>query len=139
MVKIKQSQNENQTLAIASDFAKTLVPGDVVLLHGTLGAGKTVFVKGVVDALGGDTDSVASPTFTLVRRYDVAGKVIYHVDLYRLEKGEQESLALQELMNDPKGIVLIEWAEKLEQKVPGHVVKIRHLLDDSREISINRR
>ena len=133
-------KTEFETWEVSHSLADKLVPGDVVLLTGTLGAGKTTFVKGVVESLGGNGAEVTSPTFTLVKTYQVTSPVIkrvYHVDLYRLKKEEQETLALADVLEDAEGIVLVEWAEKLSSDTPigTYRVSIKHLKDDSREIT----
>jgi len=134
-------KNEVETWALSRKLAEKLIPGDVVLLTGTLGAGKTSFVKGVTEALGGSTRDVTSPTFTLVKTYQCNSPVIkhiYHVDLYRLEKEEQEELALADILEDAEGVILVEWAEKLSSDTPigTYRVSIKHLQNDSREILI---
>lgn len=134
-------KTEAETWSLARNLSQKLVPGDVVLLTGTLGAGKTTFVKGVVAWLDGNPDEVTSPTFTLIKTYQVSNPVIkrvYHIDLYRLEKQDQEALALADILEDTESIVLIEWAERLASDIPigNYRVSIKHLSNDSREILI---
>lgn len=101
------------THALGAALGARLIAGDVVLLDGSLGAGKTTLVKGLVAGLGGDADAVASPTFTLLNRYD-ARLMIHHVDAYRLERpGELAGLGFHELSND--GVGVVEWAEKVAE------------------------
>jgi tRNA threonylcarbamoyladenosine biosynthesis protein TsaE len=78
--------SEEETQAIARELSATLRAGDVVLLSGDLGAGKTTFVRGLADGLGIDPREVSSPTFTLVHEYRGNGLTLYHADLYRLER-----------------------------------------------------
>ena len=87
----------------------------MLLLGGPLGAGKTVFVKGIAAALGADTDEVTSPSFTLVNRYDDGRLVLYHIDLYRLDEGARAAHAvdLDELVADEQAVIVIEWAERM--------------------------
>jgi tRNA threonylcarbamoyladenosine biosynthesis protein TsaE len=88
--------------------------GEILLLSGALGAGKTVFVKGLAAAQGIDPEEVTSPTFTLVNPY--AGRVLlYHIDLYRLDEGAAAAHAvdLDELVSDERAVIVIEWAERL--------------------------
>jgi tRNA threonylcarbamoyl adenosine modification protein YjeE len=86
--------------------------GDAIALVGDLGAGKTTFVAGLVAALGGGT--AASPTFALVHEYS-GPLVVWHVDLYRIEReAELPELGLDELAGDPRGILVVEWADKFD-------------------------
>ena len=102
--------NEEATSAEGERLAARLAAGDVVLLRGELGAGKTAFVRGIARGLGASPDAVSSPTFTLVQEY--RGRVaLYHVDLYRLKPGEVADLGLDELM-ESGGVLAIEWAER---------------------------
>jgi tRNA threonylcarbamoyladenosine biosynthesis protein TsaE len=105
------STSEEQTLAIAAEFAATLKIGDAVALHGPLGAGKTLFSRGVARALGYH-GPVSSPSYALVHEY--AGQVpVYHMDLYRLALGSDwEEIGLNHYL-DGRGICLVEWPERL--------------------------
>ncbi len=108
------SQNVSETFNLGRQFGEQLAGGEILLLHGPLGAGKTVFVKGVASALGIDPDEVTSPSFTLVNPYD-AKFPFFHIDLYRLDEGASAAHAvdLDELLTDERAIVVIEWAERL--------------------------
>lgn len=110
-----ETRNESETFAVGSELGRRLAGGEVLLLHGTLGAGKTVFVKGIADALGIDVDEVTSPSFTLVNRYDGGRLTLYHVDLYRLDEGAGAAHAvdLDELLADERAVLAIEWAERM--------------------------
>ena len=131
------SHSEAETVSTAHALAAALAPGSVVLLCGELGAGKTVFVRGLVRGLEGDPDEVTSPTFTLVQSY--RGRLtLHHVDLYRLEGREADDLGLEE-MTAGHAIVAIEWAEKLPRPIVGAVqVAITDRGGDEREITIDR-
>lgn len=131
------SRSEAETVSTAHALAAALAPGSVVLLCGELGAGKTVFVRGLVRGLEGDPGEVTSPTFTLVQSY--RGRLtLYHVDLYRLEGREADDLGLEE-MTAGHAIVAIEWAEKLPRPIVGAVqVAIIDRGGDEREITIDR-
>src|SRR5713226_7448324 len=106
------SQSEEQTYAAAKELARSLKIPAHILLYGDLGAGKTVFAKGLADGLGiTDVDEVSSPTFTLVNQY--SGRVrIYHIDLYRIETGAPDALdglGLEEIFDDSNAAVIVEW------------------------------
>jgi tRNA threonylcarbamoyladenosine biosynthesis protein TsaE len=104
------TSSEEETTAAGERFASRLRPGDVVLLHGDLGAGKTAFVRGLATGLGAPPGDVSSPTFTLVQEY--RGRLtLYHVDLYRLQPVEVGDLGLDEL-SEGNAVVAVEWAER---------------------------
>src|SRR6059058_1000772 len=107
------SQSEQQTYAVAKELAhKTKIPAHI-LLYRDLGAGKTMFAKGLADGFGiTDVDEVTSPTFTLINQY-LGNVKIYHIDLYRIETGALDGLGLDEIFDDPNAAVIIEWAERL--------------------------
>ena len=135
------SRSEEQTYATAKDLAQSLKIPAHVLLFGDLGAGKTVFAKGLADGFGiKDVDEVSSPTFTLINQY--AGRVrIYHIDLYRIEAGTLnalEGLGLEEIFDDPQAAVIVEWAERLGKfETPGAVrVFLSYIDNGSRKIEI---
>ena len=132
------SQSEEQTYAAAKELARSLKIPAHILLYGDLGAGKTVFAKGLADGLGvRDVDEVSSPTFTLVNQY--SGRVrIYHIDLYRIETGALEGLGLEEIFDDPDAAVIVEWAERLGQFETSGAVRVflGYVDDHSRKIDI---
>ena len=101
---------EAETEAAGERLASTLVAGDVVLLEGQLGAGKTAFVRGLARGLGSDPEEVASPTFVLLTAYP-GPLTLHHADLYRLEPEEVADLGLDELISGD-GVVAVEWAER---------------------------
>jgi tRNA threonylcarbamoyladenosine biosynthesis protein TsaE len=122
------------TEAAGEQFGERLAQGDLVLLEGDLGAGKTTFVRGVVRGVGSPAH-VASPTFQLVRIY--AGRVqIAHVDLYRLEDGDElADLGLDELLD--QGAVVVEWGDRLEA-ADAALISIEHLGGDRRRLRLVR-
>lgn len=106
-----QSKNYKETINIAKQYAKTLSAGDVVLLCGDLGAGKTVFTKGIVEQLGGNAENVVSPTFTIVNEYNTTPQV-YHFDFYRIKSQEELfAIGIEEYLYGG-GICVIEWPER---------------------------
>jgi tRNA threonylcarbamoyladenosine biosynthesis protein TsaE len=112
------THSEDETAAIARELAAGLKPGDVLLLSGNLGAGKTAFVRGLASGLGVDPEEVSSPTFTLVHEYRGGRLTLYHADLYRLEKVATEDLGLEE-MGVKDGVLAIEWPDRLAHALPG--------------------
>src|SRR5207302_9710774 len=88
--------------------------GEIILLNGPLGAGKTVLVKGIAHALGVDEEDVTSPSFTLVNPHE-GRLLLYHIDLYRLDEGASAAHAvdLDEILTNEKAVVIIEWAERM--------------------------
>jgi tRNA threonylcarbamoyladenosine biosynthesis protein TsaE len=129
------TNSEEETSSAGEALASRLRAGEVVLLYGDLGAGKTAFVRGLAQGLGAPAGEVSSPTFTLIQEYH--GRVtLYHVDLYRLEPKEVDDLGLEELVLGD-GIVAIEWAERWSGR-PDDVweVRIEDLGDEQRQISI---
>jgi tRNA threonylcarbamoyladenosine biosynthesis protein TsaE len=128
--------SEEETSAAGARLAASLKRGDVVLLYGELGAGKTAFVRGLARGLGANPDDVSSPTFTLVQEYAAPRATLYHVDLYRLEPAEVDDLGLEELVSGD-GIVAIEWADRWRGR-PDDVceVRIEDTGDERRRISV---
>jgi tRNA threonylcarbamoyladenosine biosynthesis protein TsaE len=132
------SRSEEETYKTAFDIAKSLRMPAHVLLYGDLGAGKTLFAKGLADGFGvHDVNEVSSPTFTLINQY--SGRVkIYHIDLYRIETGKLDGLGLEEIFDDPYAAVIVEWAERLGTfETPGAVkVFLSYVDDHSRRIDV---
>lgn len=126
------SKSSEQTLEFAKQYAKTLRPGDVVILDGEMGAGKTLFSKGVAMGLGIE-EEVTSPTYAYMNDYD--GR-LFHYDCYRIESVEQaEQLGLADYF-DMGGICLVEWAQNIAPLLP-RVVKrviIKKISENEREI-----
>lgn len=112
----KFSQNEKETHDIATLVAELAMPGDVYLLEGELGAGKTSFTKGFAKALGIER-VIKSPTYTLIREYTEGKTPLYHMDLYRLEEEGAEGLGLDEYFNS-KGITVVEWGSLSPEQMP---------------------
>ncbi len=135
----RTTESEEETGLAGRALAATLQAGDVVLLYGDLGAGKTAFTKGLAEGLGISRDEVSSPTFTLIQEYRGGRLPLFHVDLYRLnDPREVEDLGLDELAAD--GVLAIEWAEKLPPRLaPPRPIAVRldHLDGDRRRVTIS--
>lgn len=116
------SKNEQDTINFAKDFASKLNKGDIVVLSGELGSGKTKFVQGVLEYFGLD-DEISSPTFTIVNEYSKNDINIYHFDVYRLADID-EFYAMGGDEYFANGICLIEWGEMIESILPKHYTKI---------------
>jgi tRNA threonylcarbamoyladenosine biosynthesis protein TsaE len=108
------SHNETDTFRLGERLGGELAGGEVILLNGPLGAGKTMLVKGIATALGLKQEEVTSPSFTLVNPHQ-GRLLIYHIDLYRLDEGASAAHAvdLDEVLTDEQAVVIIEWAERL--------------------------
>lgn len=127
------SKNEKQTQEIAFEYAKTLTKGDVVILDGDLGAGKTAFTKGLAKYF--NLDGVTSPTYAYLNVY---GDFLYHYDCYRLSCGEDAvMLGLTDYFNGDN-ICVIEWAENISDVLPDNVKKVRiqKIDENSRRITL---
>lgn len=136
LVAATSSAAETQQLAEAlSALAR---PGDVVVLAGDLGAGKTAFVQGFGRGLG-ITDRITSPTFTLVHVYDGGRLPVHHLDVYRLEQiSEALDLGLAEML-DEGGVVLVEWGEAIMPVLPHDLLEVRLTFgdgDDDRHLGV---
>lgn len=120
-----QADSEAQTLALAASLAKVLQPGDVLALHGDLGAGKTLFVRGLAMACGVVREAVTSPTFTLVHEYRGQGNLrILHCDAYRLRHPDEfADLGWDELFAED-GVAVIEWADRVKAYLPSDHLRI---------------
>lgn len=131
-----QSNSESATIEIAQQFAAGLKPGNLVLLFGDLGAGKTLFTRAVVSYFD-QTVSATSPTFSLVNVYPTIPP-IYHIDLYRIQRdAELIDLGFEEYL-ESDGIVLVEWGEKCEHLLSMAYTRISFTMvgDESRQIVI---
>jgi tRNA threonylcarbamoyladenosine biosynthesis protein TsaE len=120
------SSSPDETFNYGHQLGSRLQGGEILLLSGPLGAGKTIFVKGICAALGIDEEDVTSPSFTLVNPY--AGRLqLYHLDLYRLDEGASAAHAvdLDELLSDERAVIVIEWAERMgAYPLPSNVYRI---------------
>jgi tRNA threonylcarbamoyladenosine biosynthesis protein TsaE len=136
------SASPEQTFNLGFQIGERLLGGEILLLQGPLGAGKTILVKGICAALGIDEDEVTSPSFTLVNPYE--GRLrLYHLDLYRLDEGASAAHAvdLDELLSDEDSVIVIEWAERMgHYPLPGNVwnIEISGDGDSPRTIKVER-
>jgi tRNA threonylcarbamoyladenosine biosynthesis protein TsaE len=133
---VRTTRHERETFRLAEDLARSLSGDEVLLLTGELGAGKTVFAKGLAAGLGvADPNQVCSPSYTLVNVYQ--GRVpVFHIDLYRLGSGaEIEDLGWEDYLGE--GVVIVEWAERLPFPLEGIRVRIDPGPDDERTITIS--
>ena len=130
--------SEEETVGAGEQLGASLRPGDVVLLTGQLGAGKTAFVRGLARGVGAVADDVSSPTFTLIQEYNGGRATLHHVDLYRLQAVEVADLGLDELVSGGD-IVAIEWAERWDERPDDAIeVRIEDTGEDRRQIRIKR-
>lgn len=129
------------TFDLGERLGASLTGGEIILLSGGLGAGKTLFTKGVMSALDFDVDEVTSPSFTLVNLYRAKFDV-YHIDFWRLEKVEDVAgaVGLNEILENESAIVIAEWSEMLKETNFANViirVSIEGNGDDARGIMVN--
>lgn len=125
------TRSEDETADVARELAAALKAGDVILLSGNLGAGKTAFVRGLASGLGIDPEDVSSPTFTLVHEYRGGRLTLYHADLYRLERIVTEEIGLEE-MGVADGVLAIEWPDRLAHAMPGAREVQIEIVDENR-------
>ena len=126
------AKSARETMAFAQNYAASLRPGDVVLLYGEMGAGKTEFVKGLAMGLGIE-EEITSPTYAYMNDY---GGKLYHFDCYRLAGGAQaEALGLTDYF-DAGGICVLEWPQNIADVLPAGCkrVEIRKVSEEEREI-----
>jgi tRNA threonylcarbamoyladenosine biosynthesis protein TsaE len=112
----EETGSPDETFAFAFELARRNPEASFFYLHGDLGAGKTLFTKGIASFLGIDPSRVASPTFALVRRHGGGRRTLYHIDLYRIEhERELSELGIEE-MEEEGAVLVVEWAEKLGRR-----------------------
>jgi tRNA threonylcarbamoyladenosine biosynthesis protein TsaE len=135
----KICRTPEETFSLGEELGRTLKGGEVIYLHGGLGAGKTLLTQGILSGLGFDVDEVSSPSFTLVNLYETEKFDVYHIDLWRLDSGAAEAVGLAEILENEDAVIIIEWAEKLASFDPMRPVidiKISGDGDDPRKVSI---
>ena len=123
-----------ETVALGKDLGSRLKGGETILLNGNLGAGKTTFTKGIALALG-ITEPITSPTFTILNEYE-GNLNLYHFDMYRLGKGEDEDLGFYEYYDNIDAVCVVEWNISLFEFSKVICVDIEYIDDETRRISI---
>ena len=128
------SRSEEDTIELAQNIESEKFPGMVICLRGELGSGKTVFVKGFAASLE-ITETITSPTFSLVKEYDEGELPLYHMDLYRLEDTTNNKIGVSDYFNSD-GICILEWPEMIEDQLPEERldIKFKVMEDDTRII-----
>ena len=122
--KIFVVNNSKETQNLACDFARILEKGDTICLYGDLGFGKTTFIQGLAKGLE-IKNRITSPTFVIMRAYELKTGAFYHIDLYRIENVKDiKDLGFEEIINSKQNIVAIEWAEKLKKYLPQNRIDI---------------
>lgn len=129
------SRSIEDTMELAENIESEKFPGMIICLDGELGSGKTVFVKGFAKSLGIE-ENITSPTFNIVKEYNIGEMPLYHMDVYRLEEGD-ESIGFQDYFNSD-GITIIEWSELIEDSLPDERldIKFKVIDEDTRVIKL---
>lgn len=124
-MQIIKTKSIEETKKLAKKLAKKFQAGGILALSGELGAGKTTFAQGFAEGLG-IKNKIISPTFLIIRQYPIPNRknFFYHIDLYRLENIDMKSSGLEEILNNPENIVLIEWAERIKDAHTKNAVRI---------------
>ncbi len=132
---ILHTSSAKQTQELAQRFARVLKGGEIVFLRGPIGAGKTIFVKGVAEALE-LKGSPTSTSFSLMKRYTSRNKTLFHIDLFRLSEGEVFNLGFEEMLEDEKAIILAEWPDPIAHMMPEDRLEIEFKLLSGNEREI---
>lgn len=128
------TRSERETIEIAQNFESEKFPNMIICLDGELGSGKTVFTKGIANALGID-ETITSPTFTIIKEYESGEMPLYHMDVYRLD-GVTEGVGIEEYFNKG-GIVVIEWAKTIKDILPEERLEIKFkIIDENKRVLI---
>lgn len=127
------TRNERETIELAQNFESEKFPNMIICLDGELGSGKTIFTKGIANALGID-QNITSPTFTIIKEYE--GELpLYHMDVYRLD-GNTDGIGIEEYFNKG-GVVVIEWAETIKDILPKERLDIKFkIVDENKRVLI---
>lgn len=135
------SQSVAETEAIAADLARTLRGGECIALNGDLGAGKTQFVRGLIQGLGGEGHAVSSPTFVLLNVYETPRLRVFHLDAYRVRGADDfDAIGFPELL-EQGGVVVVEWADRVAALLPPTLIAIHmaHAGPEERILNIENR
>lgn len=124
---ILYTHSAQETTALAQKFASLLEGGEIVFLRGPIGAGKTIFVKGVAKALGLKS-SPTSASFSLMKRYQNRKNILFHIDLFRLSEEEIFNLGFEEMLEEEKAIILAEWPDPIAQVMPKDRLEMEFVL-----------
>lgn len=117
------STSDDETLALGRELGSSLSGGEIILFQGGLGAGKTLFTKGILEGLDFDPDEVTSPSFTLVNLYPTEKFDVFHIDLWRIEDGNAaHAVGLPEILSDEQAVVIIEWSERIPEMNPNRKI-----------------
>ena len=130
--------SEGQTIRLGEILGRSLRAGDLVLLYGELGAGKTTLVRGMARAVG-YRGHVSSPTFALAHIYRGKRLTLHHLDLYRLKEGDTRELGLDELLHDPRGAVVVEWPQAARWPKRRVEIRLAHAKTGRRIVIADRR
>lgn len=121
------TSSKEQTLSLARILARSLKGGEIIFLRGPIGAGKTVFVKGIAAALGLKS-SPTSASFSLIKEYQNKKYRLFHIDLFRLEEGEVFNLGFEEILEDEQAILLAEWPDPIRRMLPSDRLEMNFVL-----------
>lgn len=119
--------NEMETIELAQNFESEKFPNMIICLNGELGSGKTMFTKGIANALGIE-ETITSPTFTIIKEYESGEMPLYHMDVYRLD-GETDGVGIEDYYKKG-GIVVIEWANTIKHILPKERLDIKFIVTD---------
>lgn len=128
------TRNELETIELAQNFESEKFPNMIICLNGELGSGKTIFTKGIANALGID-ETITSPTFTIIKEYANGELPLYHMDVYRLN-GSTDGIGIEEYFNKG-GVVIIEWADTIKDILPPERLDIKFkIVDENKRVLI---
>lgn len=128
------TRSELETIELAQNFESEKFPNMIICLNGELGSGKTIFTKGIANALGID-ETITSPTFTIIKEYINGEMPLYHMDVYRLD-GSVEEIGIEEYFTKG-GIVIIEWADTIKDILPSERLDIKFkIVDENKRILV---
>ena len=135
----QRTESPDETIAAGRTLAASLTPGTVIALEGEVGAGKTHFVRGLVEGWGGK-EQTTSPTFSIVNEYETPCGPVFHLDFYRARSADEIWSAAHDELESPHGLVVIEWANLFPALIPSGPVQvsIAHLTEEERSITMQK-